>query len=66
MPDARLTGAKNVIESSAENSRFASCGALRQRFDPDKLTRAQYFCMAAGRPVRDVTALLRILLCQWP
>ena len=49
MPDARLTGAKNVTVSSAENLRFTSCGAVRPGLDPDDsempVVRAQYFCM---------------------
>ena len=62
MPDTSPTGAKNVIVSSAENHRFASCGAVRPGFDPDKIIKAQFFCVVTGRPpIRDETALLQFL-----
>ena len=50
MPDNPCpTDAKNVIVSSAENFRFASCGAVKPGFYPDRMARALYFCMAAKK-----------------
>ena len=58
MPDAIPTGiVTNVTSIFGIKPPFCELRSRETGFDPQKMVRAQSFCMVAGRLIRDATAL---------